>query len=262
MRWIWLGCVVWCCAPVVCADEDKWTFGLGLGNQTLADYRGSAYYKTQFSPIPFVMYRGEKLKIDRDGMRSDIWRSDRVEFNISVDAALHLRSSDNPLREGMPELGTALEIGPSLNIRLSGDDFQAGWSLRLPVRMANSFSSDGVTPIGFLWSPKLTWKQAAVKNAWQTTLNFGPIFADADYHQYYYGVDPDFATAQRGIYEAKAGYSGSFAKISAKRQWHQWWLASNLRYDYLGGASFLDSPMLEEKSSVTVSVAVVRLLDF
>jgi len=238
--------------------KPRWQFGLGLGSQTLADYRGSSYYQTQFLPIPFVMYTGEYIKIDRDGARGEYRWSDQLEFNISADAALNGDSEDNPLREGMPQLNSAFEIGPSVNWAFAGSTMNDGWSLRLPLRSVYTFGSEGFGHQGFTFSPKITWRKKLFDH-WVTSLNLGPMWASQDYHDYYYSVAPTYATTTRPEYQAQAGYSGFMGKISIKRNFGHYWLGAFIRADVLNGAVFLDSPLVEEKTSGSIGLAAVYL---
>ncbi len=238
-------------------SAQKWQFGLGLGSQTLADYRGSSYYQTQFLPIPFVIYNGEHIKIDRDGARGEYRGSDQLEFNLSADAALNGDSEDNPLRAGMPQLNSAFEIGPSVNWAFKGA-MDNGWSLRLPLRSVYTFGSEGFGHQGYTFNPKLTWRQKLLDH-WTTSLNLGPIWASRDYHDYYYSVAPVYAVAGRPAYEARAGYSGLMGKISVKRNYGHYWLGAFIRVDVLKGATFTDSPLVEEKTSASLGLAAVRL---
>lgn len=244
-------------AETAAEPQPKWQFGLGLGSQTLADYRGSSYYQTQFLPIPFVMYNGDYLKIDRDGARGDYRWSDQLEFNISADAALNGDSEDNPLRAGMPQLNSAFEIGPSVNWAFMGSTMNDGWSLRLPLRSVYTFGSEGFGHQGYTFSPKLTWRKPMF--SWIGSLNLGPMWASEDYHDYYYSVAPAFATTSRPAYQARAGYSGFMGKISLKRNFGHYWLGAFIRADVLNGAVFLDSPLVEEKTSGSLGLAAVYL---
>lgn len=236
----------------------KWQVGIGIGSQFLADYRGSSYYQIQFIPIPFIIYNGEHIKIDRDGARGEYRWSDQLEFNISADAALNGDSSDNPLRQGMPDLNSAFEIGPSVNWAFTPNSFNNGWSLRIPVRSVYTLGSEGFSHQGYVFSPKLTWRKSLFDH-WITSVNFGPIWASQEYHDYYYSVAAAYATDTRNEYQAKSGYSGFMNKLSVKRNFGTYWLGAFIRADLLNGAVFLDSPLAEEKTSASIGLAAVYL---
>ena len=47
----------------------QWEFGFGATAFTLPDYRGSDERRGYLFPLPFVVYRGEKVRVDRQGFR-------------------------------------------------------------------------------------------------------------------------------------------------------------------------------------------------
>ena len=75
--------------------------------------------------------------------------------------------------------------------------------------------------------------------------SFGPIYADEDFHNYFYQVRPKFVTAERPAYDADRGYSGSRVTLSAFRNTKRYVVGAFLRYDNLDHAVFDDSPLVE-----------------
>jgi outer membrane scaffolding protein for murein synthesis (MipA/OmpV family) len=69
------------------ADKPLWEFGLGVSAVTFPDYRGSERQRAYLLPLPYLVYRGEILKADRNGLRGVFFDSDRVEFNLSLSAS-------------------------------------------------------------------------------------------------------------------------------------------------------------------------------
>ena len=54
-------------------DEDKkqppvWDFGLGIGAVSFADYRGADTTHVYVLPVPYLYYRGNFLKADRNSL--------------------------------------------------------------------------------------------------------------------------------------------------------------------------------------------------
>ena len=76
---------------------------------------------------------------------------------------------------------------------------------------------------------------------------FGPLFADARYHSYFYGVDPAYATPSRPAYQARAGYSGSRITLRTEKQIGDLNLSVFLRLDDLHNAVFADSPLVQTR---------------
>ncbi len=240
--------------------EESFEVGAGVVAQFLANYRGSEYYSAKALPIPYLLYSGKYFKVDRKGVRGELLSENWYELNVSVDASLSGDSKNNPVRIGMPKLDGSFEFGPSLNLNLSGDNFTEGWLLRLPVRGVMTYSKEGVDAIGYVINPRLTWRKPDVYDQWRMTFNLGAIWASEKYHEYYYEVQPQYALPWRQEYQAKAGYSGGFAKLGAYKLWGDWRLGVSLRVDYLGGAVFANSPLVETDSYASVGVAVLRRL--
>lgn len=247
-----------CIATGVYAKElPKWEVGVGLGSQTLADYRGSSHYKAYFIPIPLITYRGEFLQADDDGIRGLFFNSERFELDISMAGSLSGVSDENPLRAGMPDLHPTGEIGPSVNINISGHDFSEGWSLRLPLRAVYAFDMDEVEVdhIGYLANPQFTY-EGLDWQAWSGSLDLGLLYGSESYHNYFYRVPMQFATAERPIYEPNNGYSGSYFSFSMSTRQDRLWYGGYLRYDNLSGVTFADSPLVETDHYFTLGLGI------
>lgn len=235
--------------------------GVALGGQYLADYRGSGEYSVNALPVPFFIYRGGRFKVDRKGMRGDLLNSDAWEFNVSGEISLSSGDNDNDLREGMPELDSAFEIGPSFNIALDGNVNDDGWMLRVPLRTVFAAGSNGIEYIGYLANPKLTFTQDNGDGAWRFSSSLGFSFGSERYHDYYYQVDSQYVTEDRGFYDAKAGYSGAYFKTSASKRSDSWHYGVSLRYDNISGTEFAqDSPLVETEHYFAVSFILAKYL--
>ncbi len=234
----------------------KWEAGLGLGGQVLRDYRGSKEGQVNAFPFPFVIYRGDFIKADRGGVRGEFLTNDRIEFTVSGEAALNGQSEDNELREGMPELESAFELGPSLNINLTGEDFTRGWQLRLPLRAVTTVGRTGVHYEGYNFNPRFTYNQPKLFNRWLASFNVGVLYGSNRYHDYYYTVREEFVTPTRPRYEADAGFSGYYFKAGLSARKQDFWYGLSLRYDNLSGTTFEDSPLVETNDYFSFSFAV------
>lgn len=237
-------------------EMPKLELGVGFAAQHLRDYRGSNESQTQSLPFPFLIYRGERLRADRDGIRGNLFRSHLVELNVSGEAALNGGSKDNKKRQGMPELDTAVEFGPSLNFNLSGRNFNEGWSLRFPVRAVFTVSFEDIKHIGFNFNPKFTYRQPHLFDGWEGKVDLGLLWASRDYHKYYYDVAERYVTESRPFYEAQQGYSGTYLKFGLKKRSGRFWYGWNLRYDNISGTVFEDSPLVETEHYFSTAVAI------
>ena len=70
-------------------------------------------------PVPYVVYRGDILKADREGARAVLFDTERLDFDVSVAATAPTHSSENEARQGMPDLAPTFEFGPNLNVTLA-----------------------------------------------------------------------------------------------------------------------------------------------
>ena len=243
------------------APANQWQIGLGVGGQGIADYRGSDQYHVKVLPVPVILYTGRYLKINRDGARTDLFEGKRLQINVSADIALGGSDDDNRAREGMPELDTALELGPSINWRLSGDSFNDGWSLRLPFRVAATLGGDGFQHRGYAINPRLVWRRPNTFGDWNLGVSLGALWGSDGYHDYYYAVAPEYVTSTRPEYDARAGFAGSYSKLSIKRNWESGWVMGVYwRYDNLSGATFEHSPLVKTRHYGAMGFGIGKVL--
>jgi outer membrane scaffolding protein for murein synthesis (MipA/OmpV family) len=119
----------------------EWEFGVGASAFTLPDYRGSDESRGYVLPVPYFIYRGEHLRLDRQGVRGIFFQSDRVEINLSLGASPPVDSDENRARQGMPHLDPTLEIGPRVDIMLARDPGRE-WALQLRVPARAAIATD------------------------------------------------------------------------------------------------------------------------
>ena len=242
-------------APLLTAAQEKplWELGAGAAVISFADYRGSNKQRSYLLPLPYFIYRGEFLQVDRDKMRGLLFKSERVELELSANGTVPVRSRDNPVRQGMPDLDPTLELGPSLNILLMSVPKQYRLTLKLPVRAVIASDFHHVQNAGVLSQPQLNL-DVNMAGGWQLGLAAGPLFADRRYHQYFYGVDPAYTTAARPAYRARSGYSGLQLVAAASKRFDKLWIGGFIKYDDLGNAAFVDSPLAQRRNNVSAGI--------
>jgi outer membrane scaffolding protein for murein synthesis (MipA/OmpV family) len=126
------------------------------------------------------------------------------------------------------------------------------------VRAAIATDFSHTNGVGFVFSPHLSYTTrpliAGVK--WNLGAQAGPIFATGEFHQYFYGVDQSFASAERPAYSADGGYSGAYALMSLSRRFPRFWIGAFARFDMLKGAVFEDSPLVRRDYAFMAGVAL------
>jgi outer membrane scaffolding protein for murein synthesis (MipA/OmpV family) len=234
--------------PAVPKEEPLLEYGLGVGAVAFEDYRGSDSSHVYPLPIPTLWYYGKFLKADRDGVRGTLFNQDRVELNLSGNATTPVRNDRE--RNGMPNLRSTLELGPSFDLHLlRSDDARIKFDLRMPLRAAFTVEASP-RMIGWTFTPRFNLDVADPLGfaGWNLGLLTGPLFADRRYHEYFYTVAPQYATATRPAYQAVGGYAGTQAIAALSRHFPRFWVGAYVRYDTLSGAAFVDSPLVQRKS--------------
>jgi MipA family protein len=242
----------WFAVCTAWADQPLWEAGAGLAVVDFATYRGSDQYKQYVLPVPYVVYRGKFLQVDREKIRDLLFKSDRTELEISVNGTVPVKSNENPARKGMPNLDPTLELGPSLNLTLmKTSNGNQKLDLRLPVRYAWGTDFSSVHGVGWLFQPHLNLDVRNISGMpdWKLGMLTGPLFADKHYHQYFYGVDPRYATATRPAYEARGGYGGMQFLVSLSKRYPHYWVGGFMKADNVGEAVFADSPLVRKKTN-------------
>lgn len=238
--------------------EQKARIELGVisGGQYLADYRGSDEMNIRALATPIFLYHGDTIQVDRSGVSGEVFKNRYWELNLSVEASLSGGNKENKARQGMPELKTALEFGPSLNVNVTGPSFSEGWLLRLPVRSVLGVATSGVDHLGYVFNPKMTFIKPLVFDRYRLSANVGAFYGSKKYHNYYYEVTDVFATSERPLYSAEGGYSGAYFKLSLNRRNKTTWYGFNVRYDNLSNTSFADSPLVKTNDYVSITAGV------
>lgn len=242
-------------------SQYKVELGLGLAVISYPAYRGSNQSSLRALPFPYIDYKGDFLKADREGVRGSLFNSERVELSVSVSGSPPTKSDGIALRKGMPDLKPSLELGPQINMRLSDPNDKAfKLNLRLPLRQAISLESKPQNG-GLTFAPNLNLDIAAPFG--MTGANFGvvagPIFTNKRQNDFFYTVDSAYANATRPAYQSKGGYAGSQLTVGLSRRMGDVWAGSYVRYDNLSGATFADSPLIASKNYVTAGIAVAYI---
>jgi MipA family protein len=170
-----------------------WEAGVGIALVMFPDYRGPNQQSAYVLPLPYFIYRGERLKVDYNGSRGVLFDPKRLHPDLSINASAPGKSDDNDARRGMPNLDSAVELGPVLKYYLTDEDAPLCSHLELPVRavIATDFTSFNYTSWLMLSS---LWLEAKDLADWDLSLGVRPIIANDRYHDYFYGVAPESAT--------------------------------------------------------------------
>lgn len=244
-------------------EKPLWEVGVGGIAAYGADYPGADESSFNGLAIPYVIYRGDFLRVgDGGGVRGVFVDDNKWELDVSADASFDAESDDNKARSGMPDLDFLGELGPQVKYKFISGPTQS-LELRLPVRAVFSLGVDDGMEIrgqGYTFAPRLAARQSDIETGFlpkpiTVFASAGPTFATEALQEYFYDVKPQFARAGRPAYRAEGGYLGSEFTLGASTD-----LTPRLRtfvggnVGYFGGAANADSPLL--KRDVNAGVAV------
>jgi MipA family protein len=243
-------------------EKPLWEAGVGVAAVSFPAYRGSDQRSQFVLPSPYFVYRGEFLKADRNGVRAELFDSERVELTVSLALSPPAASDDIRVRAGMPDLRANFEVGPQLNLTLWQSENRARQlKLLLPVRTAITLQKNP-NSLGWVVHPKLNLDVGDLPGLpeWNLGLQLGPLYGDRKQHAYFYGVDAAYATAQRPAYTAAGGFAGMQYVVGVSKRFPRHWVGAFLRYDNLSGAGFARSPLVRTKNYVAGGFAVSWIL--
>lgn len=234
-----------------------WEIGAGIAVLSIPDYRGSDEQRQYLLPIPYVVYRGETLQIDRQKVRGLLFKRGPTELDISVNGSVPVRSDKNKVRAGMPNLDPTVEIGPQFNY-LFFDNDQQRLRLHVPLRSVEAVDHGHLRNVGWMVNPMLNLdiKNTGPDHGWNLGISGGPIWADARYHDYYYSVAPQYATAERPAYDGHGGYSGAHLTLSMSKRYPKMWVGGFVRVNDVHGSAFENSPLLKRKTGFMAGIGM------
>jgi len=231
-----------------------WELGVGTGALHLPLYRGADQTQTLGIPFPVIVYRGERMSIDEGGAHGYLFRSHDIRLELSLAGGVPVASNGDSPRVNMPDLDPTIELGPSLDLRFWHRESQRRslW-LKLPLRTAISVSLEKLAMQGTSFSPYVEYIAESPKpDHWKIGLAWGPLFADGNYHDYFYEVDSAYATPSRPEYHAHSGFSGNRITLTLQKRNGDLWLGAFVRYDNLRNAVFLDSPLIDSHDYLAI----------
>ena len=239
----------------------KWELALGAGAVSFPYYPGSASSRTFVFPAVVPLYRGKYLKLDDDGLRGELYDSDRFDLDFSVDFNLAVDSEDVEERLGMPDLDHIVQVGPSLEWMLKKYDNDE-WLFKLGLRAAVAVDGFDFNATGYTANPQLTWYRNfdAWNRSWRLGVTGGLLFGSENYHDFYYQVDQEFSTAGRRQFDASGGFSGFRSIATMVSRNPKSWMALFARYENYSGASYEDSDLLGASDGLTIGFVYSRFL--
>jgi len=241
-------------------EKPLWELGVAGGGGWLPDYPAAGQNHFNGIVLPYVVYRGDFLRSDEKGLlRGRFVKSENFELDVSLSGSFSVESDDNDARAGMPDLDYLVELGPRIQWTVARAAKLAKIDVELPVRAVFSTDLKGIEHQGFLAQPEIAYQHADfLQSGVGLKLGLSASFADAELQNFFYGVEPQFATAGRAAYDADAGYMGSRLQlVLSKTLGPAMRVFAAGRVDFHQGAANEDSPLFRDDVTYSAGVGVV-----
>ena len=237
-----------------------WELGMVAVGVSTPAYPASTERVSRALALPIFFYRGEVLRADRDSVGARLVHTRDYDFDVSFAASLPSSSRDIAARNGMPDLGTLVEFGPRLKLTLARPTPASRLRLELPVRAVLEVNG-GVRGQGLAFEPELGFESAARLDGWRFSVSGSLVLGDHQLNQYFYGVSPQFASAARPAYDARAGLLATRLSAStSKDQTPHLRVFGFVRYESYSGSANSASPLFLRSDGTTVGVGMVWTL--
>jgi outer membrane scaffolding protein for murein synthesis (MipA/OmpV family) len=241
-------------------EKPLWELGVAAGGAWLPDYPAAGQNHFNAIGLPYIVYRGDFFRSDEKGLlRGRFVKSRDFELDVSLSGSFSADSSNNDARRGMPDLDYLVELGPRIQWTVARAAKWAKLDFELPVRAVFSTDLKSVDYRGFLAQPELAYQHDNfLESGLALKHGVSASFADVNLQDYFYRVEPQFATPTRPAYEADAGYLGSRLQlVLTKALGPALRVFAAGRVDFHQGAANEDSPLFREDVTYGAGLGVV-----
>jgi outer membrane protein len=202
-------------SDVVGNSQPIFEIGAFASHLTMPDYPGADEGKNRFLVLPYMIYRGDIFRSDREGgTRARFFRNEYLEFDLSLNASLRSSSADNDTRKGMEHMDFLGELGPRLKYTILQTS-KTKIDFAIPVRYVFSTDIKYWNARGFTATPELSLQQRTFFDRHGFfRVSVAGTWATEKLMEYFYEVSPEYVTEERPYYRARGGYLGTSASLS------------------------------------------------
>jgi len=234
-----------------------WELGIGAAAYYQGNYPGSDVESTTAFPFPYVIYRGDWLRIDRS-LQGILYETQVAKIDFSAGGTSVVDSDDSDARDGMPDLDPTFEVGPALSVLLTNPARPDSIWGRVAVRTAVSVDTGdwGLEQQGWVLDTRLRYQRPLIGEALKLSTEIGASFADENYLGYFYDVPPEFATPERSAFSSGSGYAGARLGLGFSGVYGKWRWSLYGSYMNFAGTPFADSPLLDSEHDFSVGATI------
>ena len=237
------------------APEPLWEAGVFGFAVSQPAYPGAAERTQRAFGLPFLIYRGQYLRVDENTVGVRAVKTPTTELDIGFAGSFGARSTDVAIRSGMPSLGTLFEFGPRLKVNLPaplpGSRLRVDLPLRAVLDVSHAFQGRGLS-----FEPELDFSLRTAGGS-RLGAKVGMILGDRKLNDYLYGVAPQYANASRPAYAGQAGLIATRVGLStATSLGKDWEVFTFARYDSVRGAANGASPLVRKSGGASVGIGL------
>jgi MipA family protein len=233
-----------------------WEAGAFVGAVSTPAYPASSDRTGRALALPYVVYRGDVLRIDRSNVGARVMHSEEFELDVGFSASLPASSADVQARSGMDDLGTLVEFGPRLRTTLTHLGPGRRIRLDLPLRTVLEVNH-GIRSQGIALEPEVTYEVRDFVDGWRLATGVSLVLGDSRLQQYLYGVPTAFATPARPAFDAQAGLLATRVSVStAKSVTPDVRVFAFVRYESYAGAANRASPLFLQSSGTAAGLGL------
>ncbi len=192
--------------------EAKPTFEFGVAAAALRvpAYPSSSVKNDRFFAAPWFIYRGDKVQVKEGGVELKAFQSEKLIVDVGIGAALGSDATDTPLRAGLPDLDFIFQLGPRFTVPLideTVDGIRTRFNWVSGVRLAVSTDFQSLDFQGPLATTELRFRKTGFKNNnLEFNASVGTTWLGDQLMDYFFSVEPQFATPARPAFDADAGF--------------------------------------------------------
>jgi len=239
----------------------QYAVGMGAGVTYLNDYIGSDESSPYLFPFPYIYFKNDNFKIDRNAFEGNIFTSDKWHLAFDAAGSLPVKSKDNKARMGMSDLDWVGEIGPSIEYYIQGNTLTENkLYVDLSFRKAIATDFEHVNHIGWVSQLSLSQKYKVPHRIFGGDLvidsSISALYNSTQYSRYYYDVNTEDVTDFRSKYRASSGYAGFRLAIGGTWRKNNYWLGAFTRYSNINHSTFEHSPLVKKSHNFLAGIAV------
>jgi outer membrane protein len=249
----------------ILAEEKKvlplWEAGVGFLPFRANHYRGSPQSDLFFIPFPAYTVRGKNIEAENGYIRKHIMRlTPKLVLDLSFNLGLNVKSDDDQLRKGMKNLDPTFELGPILRYYMWKSENNTHFlNIEMPYRAVYATNLTYIDHVGYYSIPYLNLLSKGTDSTWGwgSEFSIGPQYGSSSFHNRFYAVDTQDVNERRKYFHAVGGYSGTQFVAALNKRHGDFLIIPFLRYDYLDGAVYRESPLYKNAHYTFYGLTVV-----